>query len=72
MYLAMGQTKKALPDLTSSIYLKPDFLQVYMTCCYPMVEMCVLAIQARVERASTLLKIGKLDDAVADYTELVG
>jgi DnaJ family protein C protein 3 len=52
VYLAMGQTKKALPDLTSSISLKPDFLQ------------------ARVERASTLLKIGKLDDAVADYTEL--
>ena len=28
VYLAMGQTKKALPDLTSSISLKPDFLQV--------------------------------------------
>ena len=37
-----------------------------------MVEMCVLVIQARAERASTLLKIGKLDDAVADYAELVG
>ena len=53
VYLAMGQTKKALPDLTSSISLKPDFLQ------------------ARLERASTLLKLGRLDEASADYTELV-
>lgn len=28
VYLAMGQTKKALPDLTSCIRLKPDFQQV--------------------------------------------
>ena len=28
VYLAMGHTKKALPDLTASISLKPDFLQV--------------------------------------------
>ena len=69
MYLAMGQTKKALPDLSSSISLKPDFLQVG-----PPSEresVCVSLLQARVERAGTLLKMGKLDDASADYTELV-
>ena len=32
VYLAMGQTKKALPDFTSCINLKPDFEQVYTTC----------------------------------------
>jgi DnaJ family protein C protein 3 len=52
VYLAMGQTKKALPDLTSCITLKPDFQP------------------ARLQRASTLLKVGKLDEAAQDYTEL--
>jgi DnaJ family protein C protein 3 len=52
VYLAMGQAKKALPDLSSCITLKPDFHQ------------------ARVERANTLLKIGKLEEASEDYREL--
>ena len=29
------------------------------------------SLQARLQRASTLLKIGKLDEASLDYTELV-
>ena len=30
-----------------------------------------LSSQARLQRASTLLKVGKLDEAAQDYTELV-
>ncbi|XP_070539398.1 dnaJ homolog subfamily C member 3-like [Ptychodera flava] len=53
VYLAMGKSKFALPDLDKCIKLKPDFTG------------------ARSNRASVLLKQGKLDEAKADYKAIL-
>jgi DnaJ family protein C protein 3 len=52
VFLALGQSKRALPDLDKVLELKPDFHQ------------------ARSERASTNLKLGKLQLASDDYHKI--
>ena len=52
VYLALGQSRKALPDLDRSIDLRPNFNQ------------------ARLQRGTTLLKLGRLEEASSDFTHL--
>lgn len=52
VYLAIGQAKRAIPDLDRTIELKDDFSQ------------------ARLQRANTLLRLGRVDDAEVDFVEL--
>lgn len=85
VYLAMGKSKSALPDLSRVIELKPDFTSVsfissWITLNWKSLRMiyeCSLQLvlclhtKARLQRGNLLLKQGKLDEAEADFKKVV-
>jgi DnaJ family protein C protein 3 len=68
VYLAMGKSKSALPDLDRVIELKPDFTAVSTQYAYGhIMDIDLFLSQARLRRGNVKMKQGALDDALADY-----